>query len=184
MVLNTAPAAATPDSRSQTEAAHAAVQRGEPLVLDLFIPYRLSVLSNIISRSVARIYGERFDLTIPEWRIMAVLGQAEQRGQEMSANAVSERTEMDKVQVSRAVSRMISAGILDRTMDRDDRRRSILHLSDKGRAVYQEIVPAALRYEDELLETLSTDDLITLERLISKLTKSARALDATGGEEG
>lgn len=72
-----------------------------PLYLDDFIPYRLSVLSNQISRSVAALYAERFGLTIPEWRVMAVLGLEETRRGSVCANTVAERTEMDKVQVSR-----------------------------------------------------------------------------------
>lgn len=78
---------------------------GAPLYLDDFIPYRLSVLSNRISRSVAALYAERFGLTIPEWRVMAVLGLEETRAGCVCANTVAERTEMDKVQVSRAVAR-------------------------------------------------------------------------------
>lgn len=153
-------------------------RRPAPLHLDLFIPYRLSVLSNIVSRSVARIYAERFGLTIPEWRVMAVMGLEEERGKSMCANSVVTRTEMDKVQVSRALSRMMQAGLLDRSTDPGDRRRAVLTLTDKGREVYQQIVPAALKYEEDLLETLSLDEQITLERLITKLTKAARAHEA------
>lgn len=154
----------------------------DTLHLDLFIPYRLSVLSNIISRSVARLYAERFDLTIPEWRVMAVLGLEEDRGEALCANSIVTRTAMDKVQVSRAVSRMIDSGLVDRTIDPGDRRRSLLRLTDRGRQTYREIVPAALKYEEELLESLSTEDIITLDRLVTKLTKAARAMEAGSGE--
>lgn len=164
-----------PDSPAVKDA-----KAAEPLHLDLFIPYRLSVLSNIVSRSVARIYAQRFDLTIPEWRVMAVMGLEEERGDSLCANSIVTRTAMDKVQVSRAVSRMIEAGLIDRSIDPDDRRRSLLHLTERGRQMYEDIVPAALKYEEELLDSLSTDELITLERLITKLTKAARALEAGG----
>ncbi len=45
------------------------------LELDEFLPYRLSLLSNTVSAAIASSYVERFKLTIPEWRIMAVLGR-------------------------------------------------------------------------------------------------------------
>lgn len=156
--------------------------RPMPLHLDLFIPYRLSVLSNIVSRSVARLYAQRFDLTIPEWRVMAVMGLEEERGGSMCANSVVTRTAMDKVQVSRALSRMMQSGLINRTTDPDDRRRSVLRLTDKGRRTYEEIVPAAMKYEEELLENLTLDEQITLERLITKLTKAARAHEVGGDE--
>lgn len=96
-----------------------------PLDLDAFMPYRLSVLSNVISRSVAALYADRFGLTIPEWRVMAVLGLEETREEAMCANAVAARTEMDKVQVSRAVTRMTQGGLVARATDPQDRRRAV-----------------------------------------------------------
>ena len=75
---------------------------GAALDLAAFLPYRLSVLANTISRSFARLYAARFDLTIPEWRVMAVLGAYAP----LSAGDVAARTAMDKVGVSRAVARM------------------------------------------------------------------------------
>lgn len=148
----------------------------QTLHLDLFIPYRLSVLSNVISHTVASIYGERFGLAIPEWRVMAVLGLAMHDGTPMCANAVAQRTEMDKVQVSRAVSRLLSMGLVARSVDKTDRRKANLTLTEEGRSVYRQIVPLAQQYESELLESLGTDDLIMLERLIDRLTKAARGL--------
>lgn len=150
----------------------------QPLALDHFVPYRVSVLSNIISRSVAQLYASRFELTIPEWRVMVVLGQEDHSGEIMCANSVAARTAMDKVQVSRAVSRMLQAGLIDRAIDRDDRRRSVLRLTDKGRQVYAAIVPAALKYEEELLKSLTADQLDTLNGLISTLTQAARDLES------
>src|SRR6266576_1279101 len=102
------------------------------LALERFLPYRLSVLTNRISTAIARIYVRRFALTVPEWRVMAVLG----RFGAMSANAVCERTAMDKVRVSRAVARLATCGRLDRRIDDADRRRALLALTPQGRAIY------------------------------------------------
>ena len=91
-----------------------------PLQLVSFLPYRLSTLSNRISRAIADLYEERFQLTLPEWRVMAVLGEEP----DLSANEVAERTAMDKVAVSRAVNRLIEAGRLERHFAADDKRRA------------------------------------------------------------
>lgn len=151
-----------------------------PLYLDDFIPYRLSVLSNQISRSVAALYAERFGLTIPEWRVMAVLGLEETRRGSVCANTVAERTEMDKVQVSRAIARMTKAKLVSRTTDPADRRRQVLELTGKGREVYRQIVPAALNYEAKLLSTLSASERTALDHLIAKLSRAARDLGPAG----
>ena len=83
------------------------------LILEDYLPYRLSVLSNTVSRALARLYEQRFGLTVAEWRIMAVLA----RFGPLSANAVCDRTAMDKVQVSRAVARAVDGGLVDRGID-------------------------------------------------------------------
>lgn len=80
------------------------------LILDRFLPYRLSVLSNTVSTAIANRYTERFDLRIPEWRVLAVLGM--QPG--LSAADVAARTAMDAVAVSRAVTRLLKQGRLER----------------------------------------------------------------------
>src|SRR5215470_16697842 len=81
------------------------VEEHERLDLDRFVPYRLSVLTNRVSSAIARHYSDRFDLSIPEWRVMAVLGQTPG----LSAREVAARTAMDKVQVSRAVASLMRA---------------------------------------------------------------------------
>ena len=150
------------------------------LDLEHFLPYRLSVLSNRTSNAIAREYSERFDMTIPEWRVMAVLG----RFAGLSANQVAQRTAMDKVAVSRAVAELIDSGRLDRQMDRLDRRRSVLNLSVEGRRVYAEIAPLALACEARLLSALSTKERDALEGILDKLTTAGVGLLLTGRDLG
>ena len=46
----------------------------EPFLrLDAFLPYRLSFTSNLVSDTIARTYAALFDLSIPEWRVVAVV---------------------------------------------------------------------------------------------------------------
>jgi DNA-binding MarR family transcriptional regulator len=139
------------------------------LKLERFLPYRLSVLTNRISTAIARVYAKRFRLTVPEWRVMAVLG----RFGAMPANAVCERTAMDKVRVSRAVARLAASGRLARETDAADRRRAVLALTVAGRGVFEEIGPLALAVEARLLAPLSAADRGELDRLLGKLEGSA-----------
>lgn len=135
------------------------------LDLERFLPYRLSVLSNRISQDIARLYADRFELGITEWRVLAVLG----RYPGLSAGQLAERTAMDKVAVSRAVASLLAAGRLKRDTHGDDRRRSVLELSEEGYRVYAEVAPAAIAYERRLLGCLTTDDQAALSRLLQQL---------------
>ena len=147
------------------------------LDLERFLPYRLSVLSNRTSNAIAREYSERFDMTIPEWRVMAVLG----RFAGLSANQVAQRTAMDKVAVSRAVARLLASGRVEREFDDDDRRRSVLRLSEAGYAVYAQIVPLALGFEQHLLADIPAVERPLLVGLLDRLDElELRAEHYTG----
>lgn len=144
------------------------------LILEDFLPYRLSILSNTVSNTIATAYNKRFGLSIPEWRVIAVLG----RFPGLSAVEVAERTLMDKVAVSRAVTKLINSGRVDRQIADADRRRSILRLSAEGRQVHDEIAPLALKFEEDLLHGLSEDEIQTLSVIMERLLARARLIGA------
>ena len=144
----------------------------DELILEEFLPYRLAVLSHTVSTTIAQVYEERFSLSIPEWRVIAILG----RYPGLSAVEVAERTVMDKVAVSRAVTKLLKNGRIDRQFADADRRRSILNLSQEGRRVHNEIAPLALQFERDLLEGLSGDDLAKLDFIMEHLLERARVL--------
>ncbi len=142
------------------------------LDLDRFVPYRLSVLSNRVSSAIAKEYSDRFGLSIPEWRIMAVLGGTP----DLSAREVAERTAMDKVQVSRAVESLVRARRAARTADAADGRIQRLALTAKGRAIYDEVVPLALHLEEVFLSALKPDERRLFDALMQKLARQAHLL--------
>lgn len=146
------------------EAMRPATGNGE-LVLDQFLPYRLSVLSNRISNAIAREYSRRFALSVTEWRVMAVLGHAPN----LSAGEVARRTAMDKVAVSRALARLVAAGRVDRTVHDNDKRRSVLKLSAAGWAIHDDVAPMARAREREVLAKLDAEERQWLERILDKL---------------
>ena len=124
------------------------------LRLHEFLPYRLSVLSNRVSSLIATSYQSRFGITIPQWRVIAVLGESPG----LNATEITQRTAMDKVAVSRAVSELVRKELVYRGASQSDGRISHLYLSDKGNDVYVEIVPFALGYEKAIFSTLNAVD--------------------------
>lgn len=143
----------------------------EPLELGRFLPYRLSVTAECISRVFSQSYEERFGLSIPEWRVMAVLGENAAR----PTQAVIEATEMDRVKVSRAVTRLVDKGLVTRRTAPEDQRSQILQLSRKGLQLYRQIVPLAHALQAELTQGLSAEDLAALDRLLEHLHQRGRA---------
>ncbi len=137
----------------------------EELLLENFLPYRLAVTSNTISTTLARAYDKRFNVSIPEWRVIAVLG----RFPGLSAVEVAERTLMDKVAVSRAVTKLIKNGRIVREFADTDKRRSILNLSIIGKELHDKIAILALEFERELKQEFSPEEMENLNRAMEKL---------------
>lgn len=144
----------------------------ELLVLEDFLPYRLSILSNRVSRAIAARYAKAFDLTIPEWRIIAVLG----RRPGLTAKDIAEATEMDKVAVSRAVGRLVAARRVAAAYDPADARRQLLSLTREGESVHARIAPIALASEQRLLASLNARERAELDALLDRLLIAARGL--------
>lgn len=144
----------------------------DELILEKFMPYRLARLSSTVSTTIARAYDKEFGLSIPEWRVIAVLG----RFPGLSAVEVAEQTFLDKVAVSRAVTKLIKNGRIDRQFADADRRRSILNLSEKGREVHDGVAKLALTFEDDLLEGLSKEEVAQFNEMMDRLLGKAGEL--------
>lgn len=138
------------------------------LELETFLPYRLSVLSNTLSQSIAKVYDKRFGLSVTEWRAMAVLGHRA----DLSAREVAERTAMDKVAVSRALARLLDKQLIERSTAAHDKRQSVLRLSEAGWAIYDQVAPLALEHEQRLLAHLSVEEREWLARILDTLWRA------------
>ncbi len=119
--------------------------------LDDFMPYQLAVLSSKISREFAELYTDRFGLSVPEWRLVAHLSQTRDP---VSVREIFERVDMDKSKVSRAASRLERRGYVIKSVNPADRRLVELRLSEKGRAMVDELAPLARQYDRQCLEAL------------------------------
>lgn len=138
-----------------------------PLELERFLPYRLSILTNMVSQAIAREYERRFALSVTEWRVMAVLARYAADG--LSAREVAERTAMDKVAVSRALARLVAAGRVARRTHAGDKRRSVLRLTAKGWKIHDAVAPLARAHEREMLARLDAEERAWLARILDKL---------------
>ena len=123
------------------------------LALESFLPYRLNRIAAAVSQDFRSVYGPHHDLTIPEWRVLATLGQSEK----ISAKEIGRHSSMHKTKVSRAVRALEERRWLTRRESEEDRREEILSLTTQGRKVYNDIVPKALAFEKQILDRLGPD---------------------------
>ncbi|MFT3728026.1 MAG: MarR family winged helix-turn-helix transcriptional regulator [Terricaulis sp.] len=153
----------------RAEAKTAGKSPADLLVLERFVPYRLSILSNRVSGAIARRYAKTFNLTIPEWRIIAVLG----RRPGLTAKEVCEATEMDKVAVSRAVAKLVAAKRVSAEVHDNDGRAQSLRLTAQGETLHARIAPLAIESERRLLSALNSSERAQFDALIDRLLAAA-----------
>lgn len=140
------------------------------LVLDRFLPYRLSVASNAVSARISNAYRKRFGLKIPEWRLIAILAEATP----LTPAMLRERTRMDKIAVSRAAAALIERGLVIADDNPADGRSHFLSLSIEGCALYAEIAPVALETEAAMFDDFTVDERAMLETLLRRIESAAQ----------
>ena len=140
--------------------------------LDRFLPYLLSVASNRVSDRIARAYDALFGLTIPEWRLIALIAEHAP----ITQAQLGERSRMDKVTVSRAAIALTARGLLERSPNHADRRSHHLMLSEAGQALYAQIAPKAIELERRIFGRFDAAEL-------EQFTQMLRRIDAAAQEE-
>ena len=144
-----------------------------PLNLNTFFPYQFSVLAQQVTEFIAQIY-ERFGLTKMEWRVLATIGY---HG-EISAKDICTFTHLDKMQVSRAINKLIKSELLIQQISSQDRRKNVLNLTGKGDELYQEIIPLVKAQEQRLFEGLTNEECEQLKTLTVKLSSQLNMIDS------
>lgn len=139
------------------------------LRLGSFLPYVLNSLAERVSGGLARIYADEYQLSVPEWRVIANLAE---HGT-LNARQIVDFTAMEKSKVSRAVGNLSARGLVSQQRAREDSRAKDLALTAAGKALYRSIVPKVLAWERELLGDLNPveyrDLMYALEKLGSRL---------------
>jgi DNA-binding MarR family transcriptional regulator len=144
----------------------------DPLRLDAFIPFRLSVTSNLVSETIASTYQALFGLTIPEWRLVAVIAETEGITQQQ----VGRRTRMDKVTVSRATIALVDRGLIERRPHISDRRSQSLHLTASGSDLYAAVSPKALELERRIFAGFDQKDVTAFSEMLLRVQEATLAV--------
>jgi DNA-binding MarR family transcriptional regulator len=143
------------------------------LALGDWLPFEFSYTTNRVSAALARVYADRFGVSVAGWRVIAVLAEEAP----CAAGSVAARLGTTPVAVTRAVAELLAKKLVSRRVDARDRRRVELRLTDAGRRVYRTVVPHARRIETELLAGLAPAEVETLRQLMAQVMKRAAALD-------
>jgi DNA-binding MarR family transcriptional regulator len=148
-------------------------------VLEEFLPYQLAVTANRVSRLFAKHYSEEAGVSIPEFRVLTVVG----RNSGISPSEVGEKSMMDKVKVSRAAATLVSRGLLKQSPHPTDGRARMLRLTKRGEALLASLVPLAETIEHKLVEGMGRNSWSALRQALTKLNSHIPADDGAAVEE-
>lgn len=140
-------------------------EKHNDFTLQHFLPYRLVNVAERTSHALSTLYATKFNMTIPEWRILATLGSQTN----LTAKTIGQMTQMDKVTVSRAINKLSDKTYIIRQRDPQDGRAIKLNLSKDGAHVYKKLTPAVLAWEQQLTSEFKPDEIRELHNLLSRL---------------
>jgi DNA-binding MarR family transcriptional regulator len=143
-----------------------ASKKGSRLDLFRFVPFRLNRLAAEVSAALSGEYQERYELDIPEWRVLATLGF---RNDACSAQYIVHCTRTHKSTISRAVTALMQRQLVERVENEDDRREFALRMTRKGQALYEELIPRLKRKEQAILSCLSAAERKQFALLLGKI---------------
>lgn len=154
---------------------------GDRTVLDInnYIPYFLAAVNNPLSRGASKIYLEKFNLGIVEWRVIAML--AIEPG--TTASRICDVVALDKGATSRALTRLCASGYLEFSSKKTDIRRKKWSLNDSGYSIHDKVLQLALQREEKLIEGISPADIEIFLRVIRMMHKNVDALSENSIEE-
>ena len=145
-----------------------------------FLPYLMSITSNAVSGRIAEEYRTRYGLRIPEWRVMAILGD----NGALTQRDLTALTLMDKVAVNRACKELEERGLAVREPNRSDGRSHLLELTEEGRKMHDQVMPMVVEMQRRLFANFSEEEVEQFKATLAKIREEVRFLNAEGIETG
>jgi DNA-binding MarR family transcriptional regulator len=133
--------------------------------LTRFLPFRLNRLAAEISEELSILYADRFQIDIPQWRVLATLSA----GNGWTAKAIVASTRTHKSTISRAVEALEQRGLIEAVQSPEDKREYRLRLTGSGRRLFRELEPLVLDYQKGLMDKLGETEARRLEQAITAL---------------
>jgi DNA-binding MarR family transcriptional regulator len=111
-----------------------------------------------------------------EWRLLFLLAEAGS----IDSVRLAQRTSLDKVQVSRAASRLEEKGLIIRTISEEDRRLRHYAVTNAGQALFQKAFGEVDAKANAILSAMSEQDRQALETGIAALHKAVKQVTEAG----
>ena len=140
------------------------------LDLDNYLPYLVNRVGNIIAEQYGTEALAPYGLSIPMWRVMAVLAS---KGSQRQID-LAEYTSIEVSTLSRIVTRLVRLGVVSRTRSTSNTREVMVKLTPKGNAQVARLIPIANDYEAIAIAGLRPDELAALKNALRRVFANMR----------
>jgi DNA-binding MarR family transcriptional regulator len=149
------------------------VKRRTPPALTLhvesYVPYLVNRAATAMLNYAARDFA-KFDLTVPQWRILLTLWHH----QVCRFGELSTLTSIAPPTLSRLLNAMRTSGIVKQKRTEADSRSVEVSLTAAGRALFEKTIPFAERTNSLYTKGISASDLNAVRRALTTIYKNVR----------
>jgi DNA-binding MarR family transcriptional regulator len=131
-----------------------------------YIGYRTVLAAKLFDRCIQRILSQHGDVTLPQWRALAQLGQLPTG----TVRSLAGGAAVDRSEASRALRELELAGLVRRQTNGDDMRSPIFSLTAEGREVYLRLRIPISQFVSNLVEGVDEADLDAANRVLWAVT--------------
>lgn len=149
---------------------------GATMRIESFLPYRLAVVAEALSRQLGAVYAGDHGLTREEWRLLFLIEDAGR----IDSLQLAGRTSLDKVQVSRAAARLEAKGLITRRTPPEDRRLREYAITDAGTILFRKVFSAVEARASAIFMAMPFEDRVALEDGIGALGRAIAQIEEIG----
>ena len=142
-------------------------------------PYQLVHAAEMVRETFEQFYQARYQLTVPQWRLMMVLGP----NYPISQKELVEASGMDKVRISREIHRLSEKGILQAQSSEQDKRVSLVSLTEQGEALFAQLKSEASSWQHTLTDYLPSEARQSIRQHLQSVSEAMEQLHKLDEEQ-
>ena len=133
--------------------------------------FKINKLSKELKRYSAKMIGEYKDLGIPELFTLNVIGDAHK---EVTIKHIATVHWADQAEISRGVKKLIELELIEKKLNKKDKRFSLLTITTKGEKIHKDILKRQKDRNQKLLKDFKDTEIVILQKLLDKLLISSQ----------
>ncbi|MEC7763757.1 MAG: MarR family winged helix-turn-helix transcriptional regulator [Pseudomonadota bacterium] len=139
-------------------------------ILDIrnYAPFLMNAVSNGWQRRTSPIYRQTFDISILDWRVIAMLNIEP----DISGQRICEVVRLDKAAVSRSLNFLAERGYVEYSANESDPRRRAWRLTAAGLEVHDKCLEIALENEEALFKDVAPENLEVFLRVMRQILRN------------